>query len=188
MKKPVEYYLSLPYKIEIMPIPKEKGGGYIASLPEVGSYAIVGDGDTENKALKQLKQSMRKRFSSYIKKGISIPEPMPEKEHYSGRFVLRIPKSLHARLASAAYTEGSSLNTYIITLLAGEHSGNFSEERLMEKLKGVLTDFVEDSNESRKEVIHHHHFVSIDDAVTDYDPGKPEIQLGGINEGINATY
>ncbi|PWB40712.1 MAG: hypothetical protein C3F19_09470 [Rhodocyclales bacterium] len=38
-------------------------------------------------------------------------------EEYSGRLVLRMPQSLHAKLAQAAEAEGVSLNTYMLYLL-----------------------------------------------------------------------
>jgi hypothetical protein len=37
----------------------------------------------------------------------------------SGRFVVRIPRGLHAELARQARNEGVSLNQYVATLLAG---------------------------------------------------------------------
>ncbi len=43
-------------------------------------------------------------------------------ETYSGKILLRIPKSLHASLASHAEVEGVSLNQYMLHLLAAGHS------------------------------------------------------------------
>lgn len=37
---------------------------------------------------------------------------------YSGRLLLRMPKTLHQRLAEAAEKEGVSLNQYIVFLLS----------------------------------------------------------------------
>ena len=50
--------------------------------------------------------------------GISIPEPARE-EDYSGRFNLRLPKSLHKDLALTAKMEGVSLNQLAMCLIAG---------------------------------------------------------------------
>ena len=41
-----------------------------------------------------------------------------ELEEYSGRFVLRIPRSLHRELKEAADREGVSLNQYVLYKLA----------------------------------------------------------------------
>jgi predicted HicB family RNase H-like nuclease len=39
-------------------------------------------------------------------------------QDYSGKFVLRLPKSLHRRLAQQAEQEGVSLNQYAVSLLS----------------------------------------------------------------------
>jgi predicted HicB family RNase H-like nuclease len=50
----------------------------------------------------------------------SLPEPPvgPQRREYSGKFNVRVPKSLHASLASEAEAEGVSLNQLIVTKLA----------------------------------------------------------------------
>jgi predicted HicB family RNase H-like nuclease len=50
----------------------------------------------------------------------SLPEPAaePQRREYSGRFNVRVPKSLHAALASEAETEGVSLNQLVVAKLA----------------------------------------------------------------------
>ena len=49
-----------------------------------------------------------------------LPEPTvgPQRREYSGRFNVRVPKSLHAALASEAETEGVSLNQLVVAKLA----------------------------------------------------------------------
>jgi hypothetical protein len=50
----------------------------------------------------------------------SLPEPElgPQRREYSGKFNVRVPKSLHAALASEAEVEGVSLNQLVVTKLA----------------------------------------------------------------------
>ena len=50
----------------------------------------------------------------------SLPEPpvRPEPKEFSGKFNVRIPKSLHAALVSEAEAEGVSLNQLVLTKLA----------------------------------------------------------------------
>ncbi len=50
----------------------------------------------------------------------SLPDPLvgPQKREYSGKFNLRIPKSLHAALAHEADAEGVSLNQLVLAKLA----------------------------------------------------------------------
>ena len=75
MEKTLEYYLNLSYLIELTAIPDHLGGGFTVCLPEIGRLALVGDGKTINEALKDLEKAKRERFTSYLKKGIEIPEP-----------------------------------------------------------------------------------------------------------------
>ena len=50
----------------------------------------------------------------------SLPEPPigPQRREYSGKFNVRVPRSLHASLASEAEAEGVSLNQLVVTKLA----------------------------------------------------------------------
>jgi predicted HicB family RNase H-like nuclease len=50
----------------------------------------------------------------------SLPEPPvgPQLREYSGKFNVRVPKSLHAALASEAEAEGVSLNQLVVAKLA----------------------------------------------------------------------
>jgi predicted HicB family RNase H-like nuclease len=49
--------------------------------------------------------------------GFPVPEPVNESQ-YSGKFVLRLPKTLHAHLAQEAEKEGVSLNQYALYRLS----------------------------------------------------------------------
>ena len=49
----------------------------------------------------------------------NLPIPIPEDaEDYSGKFVVRIPKTLHKRLAVEANKEGISLNQLVLYKLS----------------------------------------------------------------------
>jgi len=122
MERDLNYYLNLPYAIEVVPIPNSQGGGYTARLPEIGRYAITGDGETPEEAINSLEKAKGERFEEYLERGIEIPLPKDEDEEYSGRFVLRIPKILHHQLAVAAKKNSTSLNQYIGYLLATNFS------------------------------------------------------------------
>lgn len=60
---------------------------------------------------------------------------------YSGHFVLRLPRGLHAELSRQAREEGVSLNQYVATLLAGatgwqrDHRRGASERRILEAVE-----------------------------------------------------
>lgn len=109
--KTLEYYMSLPYRLEI--IPDEAEGGYVASYPELRGCLTVGD--TAESAAANAEDAKREWLAAAIEDGYEIPEPQDE---YSGQFKLRIPKSLHRDLALHAKREGISMNQYCLYLLA----------------------------------------------------------------------
>jgi predicted HicB family RNase H-like nuclease len=68
-------------------------------------------------AIRNIFDAMEGWLSVALEDGKAIPEPRAGK-HYSGRFLLRIPRTLHAELAREAEREGVSLNQYAATTLA----------------------------------------------------------------------
>lgn len=111
--KTVEYYMNLPYRIEIQPDPDE--GGYAVRYPDLPGCITVGE--TINDALANAEDAKRAWLSDALEEGIRIAEPN-EADNYSGQFKLRIPKSLHRLLAEHAKAEGTSMNQYCLYLLS----------------------------------------------------------------------
>jgi hypothetical protein len=64
---------------------------------------------------------------------MEIPEPSYPEE-YSGKFNLRIPRSLHRQLAESAERDGVSLNQYVAALLA-RGDAQAQVERRLDELK-----------------------------------------------------
>ncbi len=112
LKRKVEEYLKKPYRIEIEPDPDGGFAVWIRELPGCISY-----GETEEEALKMIKEAMELWIETALKRGVKIPEPLATKK-YTGKFLVRIPSSLHERLAEMAKDEGVSLNSLIISLLS----------------------------------------------------------------------
>lgn len=127
LKKDLNYYLNLPYKMEIEPISEDEGGGYFARLPQFG-LSITGDGDTIEEALEMLEKFKKRSFKRYLEENRIIPEPKDEKQldDYSGRILLRTPKALHQMIAINATKNEVSQNQYINFLL---NKSLFKEER-----------------------------------------------------------
>jgi len=117
MKKNLNYYMNLNYKIEITPIPRDEGGGFVASIPQLGKYAFIGGGETPNEALEDLEITKKEYFKEYIKKKIEIPEPEKPKKEFRGDFLIRMPTFLHEELYMAAKENNISLNQYLNILL-----------------------------------------------------------------------
>lgn len=112
MKTLIEY-MSLPYRLEIIPDPDE--GGYVASYPELPGCITCGD--TVEAAVRNAEDAKREWLLSAMESGNEIREP-DSVEMYSGQFKLRIPKSLHKSLAEHSKREGISMNQYCLYLLA----------------------------------------------------------------------
>ena len=76
-------------------------------------------GETQHEALTELQSAIDAWIEAASAAGNPIPEPsQPAAESiYSGKILVRMPKSLHAQLAQAAKTETVSLNQHIVFLL-----------------------------------------------------------------------
>ena len=99
------------YPIEIFWSVDDKG--FIAEVSDLpGCNAF---GKTETEALAEAKDAIRSwlQAAKAIKREIPKPTVIERIESYSGKFVVRVPRSLHARLARRAKSEGVSLNQYI---------------------------------------------------------------------------
>jgi antitoxin HicB len=88
---------------------------YIAVCPDFDSLSAFGD--TPDEALAQIQTVLGLAIETYQEKGWPLPEPKTQPE-YSGQLRLRLPKTLHARLAMQAAAENVSLNTLIVNYLA----------------------------------------------------------------------
>jgi antitoxin HicB len=112
--KDVEYYMSLPYKIELTP---EEDGGFSASIPDL--KGCVAFGETVAEAYQIITEVKQNWIEIALEQGWQIPEPFPEQiKEYSGRFVVRIPRYLHRELAQMAQMEGTTLNQLSVAFLS----------------------------------------------------------------------
>lgn len=111
-KKTIEYYMALPYQ-EIIVAARE--GGYVGYIPEL--KGCITQSETKAGILDMLEDAKACWLEAALEDGIDIPEPQGESE-YSGKFNLRIPKSLHRTLALTAKREGVSLNQMAMCAIA----------------------------------------------------------------------
>jgi predicted RNase H-like HicB family nuclease len=116
--KDAEKFMNKNYRVALQYDPD---GYWIAEHPELPGCKA--DGKSAQEALSSLDISRELWIECSLANGLEIPEPQ-EAPQYSGRFVLRIPKSLHRDLANEAEAEGVSLNTLISNVLAARHTRN----------------------------------------------------------------
>lgn len=96
-------------------------GGYIAIAPDLPGCSAWGE--TEAEALAEIHHAIDAWLEAAKSAGNPIPLPTVP-GGTSGKFLMRVPKRLHADLARAAKREGVSLNQYVLYLLAGKHAAD----------------------------------------------------------------
>lgn len=85
----------------------------VKELPFIEEYA-----DSHVEAYELCLDTIEHSLIEMREKGKEIPQPIVIDDNYSGRVTLRIPRSLHQYLASAAEIEGVSLNTLMTCALS----------------------------------------------------------------------
>ncbi len=132
----VEAYMHKPYHKVIS---GDRDEGFLVQVVELPGCMTAAE--TEAEALAQLPEAMSLWLETMLLDGNPIPEPDTEPmtgpssgpdrprrlrstagagvgQTYSGRLHVRMPKSLHERLVHQAEREGTSLNQWVVTLLA----------------------------------------------------------------------
>ncbi len=99
----------------------EDDEGYIAIAPDLPGCSAWGASEAD--ALAEIHPAIDAWLEAARKAGNAIPVPSaPDDAGYSGKFLLRVPKRLHADLTRAARRQGVSLNQYVLYLLAERHA------------------------------------------------------------------
>jgi len=103
------------YPFEITILDEENGSGYLITFPDLPG--CMSDGETIEKTIQNGADAEKAWLQAARKWGDAVPEP-GSGGAVSGKFSLRLPKSLHARLVKQAEIEGVSMNTLAVALLA----------------------------------------------------------------------
>jgi len=107
----LQHYLALPYTIQLT----REGDAWFAEIAELPGCMTQGDSAAE--AVEMIQDAMAGWIEIALEDGNPVPEPRPM-DTYSGKFVLRVPHSLHRDLVRAAEREGVSLNQFAVVALA----------------------------------------------------------------------
>lgn len=111
----VKDYIKLPYTRLVQEIFDESGHYFYGRILELDGCQSTGD------TLEELYENLTEAMEGYleVKLEYHLPIPVPETaEKYSGKFLVRMPKSLHQRLVIEADREGVSLNQLALYKLA----------------------------------------------------------------------
>lgn len=111
----IKDYLELPYTRIMQEMNDESGHYFYGRILELDGCQSTGD------TLEELYQNLNEAMEGYIEVKLenNLPIPKPESvDSYSGKFVVRLPKTLHQSLAIEAKKEGVSLNQLAVYKLA----------------------------------------------------------------------
>lgn len=117
-KKPFKYPIEIAWS--------DEDKGYIAVIPDLPGCSAWGA--TEEAAMHEIHDAAQAWLKAAARMKREIPAPSIE-ANYSGKFLMRVPKRLHAELARAAKKQGISLNQYVLYLLTGKHMENQSHAK-----------------------------------------------------------
>ena len=123
-QKSLDDYLALAYPFHVLADPD---GGYVVIFPDLpGCITQV---ETLDEVGPMAREISTLWLETAYEQGLEIPLPSYPQE-YSGKFNVRLPRSLHRSLAEAAEQEGVSLNQYIVGLLSRRDAQARLERRL----------------------------------------------------------
>lgn len=133
MNDPREY-LKLPYARTVIPL--EEGGFYAEILEFPGCYA---QGETIDEAYKNLEIAAESWILVSLDRHQEIPEPTSS-VGYSGRVVLRLPRSLHRQASKRAARDRTSLNTYLVAAVAAKVEAQDQYNMLARQMEQRMVD------------------------------------------------
>jgi antitoxin HicB len=107
-----ERALKAAYSAELK---RNSDGSYFARIVELPG--CMTEGGSRIEALTNLDDAMRGWIALALKDGNPIPPPMSDAQ-FSGKFLIRMPHSLHRELARRADMEDVSLNQFVVAALA----------------------------------------------------------------------
>lgn len=104
--------MELPYTLVLK---RDGSDSVIARVKEL--EGCVADGQDELDAIANLTTMKELWFSAALEAGQPIPMPEVDEQLPSGKFLTRLPRSLHKALIDLAEYEGVSLNQLVLTAL-----------------------------------------------------------------------
>ena len=114
----VREHLNKPHPVQLTRVEENGETYWMAEIPDLPG--CMSDGPNPEEAVVMIMEAKETWIESMLRRGYPIPEPCQDPA-FSGNLRVRMPKSLHGRLASEAKREGVSLNQHIVAVLAGRH-------------------------------------------------------------------
>ncbi len=119
------------YPFQITELSEDDGGGFLVTFPDLPG--CMSDGDTIEEARQNASEALGDWLAAREKLGKPIPLPSPPiaTHEYSGKYVQRLPKSVHAQLANRADREGISLNQLAAAYITAGLASNFVADEIL---------------------------------------------------------
>lgn len=117
-RQPLEFYISRHYPFDVV----ADEDVFVVVFPDLPGCMTQVDSMEEIGAAAEEARTLW--IETAYEQGLDIPMPS-HPEEFSGRFNVRIPRSLHQQIARNAQREGCSLNQYVTYLLS---AGNAQHE------------------------------------------------------------
>jgi predicted RNase H-like HicB family nuclease len=111
--KDLKDYLNLDYTLVLR---RDEEGDWVATVKEL--EGCIADGSTPEEAIENVQSMKELWLRARLESKRPVPLPENEQEEFSGKFLQRIPKSLHRKLVEVADREGVSLNQLVTSALA----------------------------------------------------------------------
>lgn len=110
----LNYYLELNYPVTLY---QDSDGGFVAEIKDLPG--CITQAESSEEALAEIEDARILWIETAYEHEDFIPLPSTETK-YSGRVLLRMPRSLHQKLVEEADKEGVSLNQHIVSLLSNK--------------------------------------------------------------------
>lgn len=111
-RESLDFYLERKYPVTLYPAIE---GGYVAEIKDLPG--CITQGETAEESMAEVEDARVLWIETAYEHGDDIPLPCTDTQ-YSGKTLLRMPRSLHQKLAEGADREGVSLNQHLVSLLS----------------------------------------------------------------------
>lgn len=127
------------YRIRVYPVETDANTiEWAAEIPDLPG--CIGAGDTAEEAVSMALDAKKAWIDAATEEGREVPKPKNlYQDDFSGKFTLRLPKTLHKELTIQAEEEGVSINQYVLFLISKSLDKN--DIMMRYKMKNEITSF-----------------------------------------------
>lgn len=140
LEKTPEAYLKAPYARILIP---DEEGGFTAEILEFPG--CISEGETPGEALEHLEEAAKNWIEATLAQGQDIPPPSSS-EGFSGKLVLRLPRSLHRQTVRMATRDGISLNQFLVAAISARVGAEDLFNRLAQRFGQIQVNINQTAN------------------------------------------